>query len=265
VILYGDALQVLKGMDTASVQSVFTSPPYWEQRTYGGDHRELGHGSLQTYLDQLDLVLRELHRVLDLEGWMGWVVGDKAVGSGGAGGDHNLKGKHGRGSKHWIEKYGKAGAAPDYMRDGQFAMVPYRFADMAQRQGWLLRTMIVWDKSPMVKPEDPRHINRPMVSTERIVVLTKIVQARRWRHELIDPTGDRGDVWHVRTHRGAKAERHYAPFTGELPRRFILATTERGMTVLDPFVGSGTTVKIAAQLGRIGHGIELYPPSEVKP
>lgn len=188
---------------------------------------------------------------------MGWVIGDKAAGSGGAGGDHGQKG-----SKQWIESYGKvADLRSEGIRDGQFIMVPYRFAEMAQRRGWLMRTMIVWDKSPNVKPEDPKHINRPMISTERIVLLTKQVQARRWRHEMLELV-DRGDVWHVRTHRGAGAARHYAPFTGELPRRFILCTTERGMTVLDPFVGSGTTVKVANGLDRIGIGIELYPPKE---
>lgn len=256
MILYGDARDVLANMETGSVQALFTSPPYYEQRTYGRDDREIGHGTLDTYLGDLGVVLDHAHRIVDSEGWMGWVIGDKSAGSGGAGGDHNKTG-----SKNWIEKYGKVPRIKG-IRDGSWIMVPYRFADMAMRRGWLLRSVVVWDKSPMVKPEDPKHINRPMISTERILLFTKTVRARRWRHEMLENV-DKADIWHVRTHRGAQAERHYAPFPGELPRRFILATTEQGMTVLDPFAGSGTTVKVAKGLHRIGVGVELYEPKDL--
>src|SRR5262249_24172157 len=52
---------------------------------------------------------------------------------------------------------------------------------------------------------------------------------------------------------------HYAGFPTELPRRCILAGSRPGDTVLDPFLGSGTTALVADRLGRDAIGIELNP------
>lgn len=231
------------------MQLVVTSPPYLGQRVYGDDRdHEIGWGGLDVYLDEMGAVLDELHRVVDADGTVWMVLGDKASGSGGAGGDHLRKG-----SKHWIPAYGKVDTG---LAAGQWVMVPYRVADLAQQSGWLVRTIIVWDKSPNVKPEDMRHSNRPMVSTERILVLAKKVRHRFEPSRLVE----RGDVWHITPRRGAGAARHYAPFPAEIPRRAILAASHRGDTVLDPFNGSGTTTTVAADLGRKAIGIELYEP-----
>jgi DNA modification methylase len=50
---------------------------------------------------------------------------------------------------------------------------------------------------------------------------------------------------------------HSAVFPGEIPRRAILAGTKEGDTVLDPFIGSGTTVAVAKSLARSGIGIDI--------
>jgi DNA modification methylase len=78
--------------------------------------------------------------------------------------------------------------------------------------------------------------------------------------------GSRGDpdlgrnmrsVWSVPTQ--PYPEAHFAPFPEELPRRCILAGCPPGGTVLDPFLGSETTAKVARDLGRDAIGIELNP------
>jgi DNA modification methylase len=53
------------------------------------------------------------------------------------------------------------------------------------------------------------------------------------------------------------AKAHFATFPREIPRRAILAGSAPGDLVLDPFAGSGTTLEIAAKLGRRSYGIEL--------
>ena len=63
------------------------------------------------------------------------------------------------------------------------------------------------------------------------------------------------DVWWI----APKSIRnsHIAVFPPELPKKCILAGTKPGDIVLDPFSGSGTTCRVARELGRKGIGIEL--------
>lgn len=58
---------------------------------------------------------------------------------------------------------------------------------------------------------------------------------------------------------GGERRNHPAPFPLELPSRLIRAFTFKGETVLDPFLGSGTTLISAAALGRNGIGYEINP------
>jgi site-specific DNA-methyltransferase (adenine-specific) len=64
-------------------------------------------------------------------------------------------------------------------------------------------------------------------------------------------------VWHIRSVR--RNDDHEAKFPPELPRRFVRMMTDPGDTVLDCFVGSGTTAVVAAELGRNWIGIDSDP------
>lgn len=79
----------------------------------------------------------------------------------------------------------------------------------------------------------------------------------RWRFKDGKPVKNRRDVWTVctRPYKGA----HFATFPPELIEPCILAGSRTGGTVLDPFIGSGTTAEVADRLGRDCIGIELNP------
>jgi len=64
-----------------------------------------------------------------------------------------------------------------------------------------------------------------------------------------------GDVFVVNT--SPSPDKHYAMWPTELVKRMILCSTKAGDVVLDPFCGSGTTLKVAEELGRIGCGLDL--------
>lgn len=64
-----------------------------------------------------------------------------------------------------------------------------------------------------------------------------------------------GDVWEINT--SPSPEKHYAMWPEKLVGRMILCSTKVGDIVLDPFAGSGTTLRVADRLNRIGQGIDL--------
>jgi site-specific DNA-methyltransferase (adenine-specific) len=106
-----------------------------------------------------------------------------------------------------------------------------------------LRQVVVWDTGPGVNCNPgaftPAH--------EWIMLLAEDDWRLRSRG-----AGATGDVWRLQPER---ARRHPAPFPIELPRRCIAASP--GDTVLDPFMGSGTTLVAAKLEGRKAIGIEL--------
>ena len=65
-------------------------------------------------------------------------------------------------------------------------------------------------------------------------------------------------IWEMQPAK-AKSIGHPAPFPDELPKRLIKLHSFYGDTVLDPFVGSGTTVRVAENLGRNGVGYDINP------
>ena len=152
--------------------------------------------------------------------------------------------------------------------------MPWVAALALREAGWYLRCDIVWAK-PNPIPESVK--NRPTRSHEFIFLLSKnpqyyydmdaireplkskigsAVNKKGERQIVGNPKGKNArDVWMI----APKSIRnsHIAVFPPELPKKCILAGTRPGDTVLDPFSGSGTTCRVARELGRKGIGIEL--------
>ncbi len=64
-------------------------------------------------------------------------------------------------------------------------------------------------------------------------------------------------LWEFKPETKAKQLGHPSPFPEELPKRCIKMNSWIGATVLDPFAGIGTTIKVAKELGRKGIGFEI--------
>ena len=110
----GDSIQVLKQIPDKSVDCVITSPPYWQQRIYEDYDGELDDiiGSEKTpeeYVENLMKVIREIYRILKDEGSFWLNIGDKFV-------NKCLMG------------------------------MPWRVALEMQKEGWILRSDIIWDQ-----------------------------------------------------------------------------------------------------------------------
>jgi site-specific DNA-methyltransferase (cytosine-N4-specific) len=255
-IIEANALEELPFED-GFFRCAITSPPYWGLRAYGDDPNEIGAGDLADYIEQIVTVMGHVAGCLDDRGTLWLNIGDTASGSGGAGGDYN-KGGNKDGRPKW--KQGESG-----MPKQTWCNVPGKVRDALVADGWLCRAEIVWAKGQ--EDEDPEnlsgfkmverresldHVRRPRPSHEMIYMLTRSMDYD-FHHDRLTETGT---VWHFPPSRAGG--RGQAPFPEELPRRCILASTNPGDWVLDPFAGSGTTLDAAGALGRNAVGIDLY-------
>lgn len=244
IIIPGDCREVLPTLAARSAQTVVTSVPYLQQRNYGTDHREIGReATLELYVTSIADVFDELRRILVDDG-LAWLnIGDKANGSGGAGGDWSGdRTRSGGPGKFHDPAYEKA----------SFLDVPGAVVGELINRGWRLRSAIVWDKGREA-PESLRHVRRPRLQHEMIYMLAPTAKRSRFFPSMLTETGS---IWHFTP--GGNGDPHLAPFPDELARRCILPSTLPGDVVLDPFSGAGTTARVAEQHGRTGIGIELY-------
>ena len=248
---HADPRDVLGTLPAASVACVVTSPPYLRRRNYGVGPREIGAGTLDEYLDDLRAVMADVRRVLRPDG-LAWLnVGDTAVGTGGSGGDYAKGGGYeGRATFRanaatWVHDGRR-------ISGGQWGLVPYRLADALGRDGWRLRSMIVWNKI-VVRREDKSHVKRPGEQHETILMLSRTAPKgyRYFPEREVEP----GDVWSFMPSRGKSLGK--APFPLELPARCIAVSSEPGDTILDPFAGAFATGLAAHAAGRHAIGIDL--------
>jgi site-specific DNA-methyltransferase (adenine-specific) len=143
----------------------------------------------------------------------------------------------------------------------------YKLAlDAAEAAGWTLEHQLVWDEGNTTKGNRALgSVNsaarpRPVDTSEIIAIFSN----GPWGPSSDNPdaiTSEEWQAWGRGPWRfsGASAKRagHPAPFPEELPRRAIKLFSRRGDVVLDPFVGSGTTVAVAE--GRSGIGCDRSP------
>jgi DNA modification methylase len=174
-----------------------------------------------------------------------------------------------------------------YTPEKRLSGTPWLVALALQAQGWHLRSCVIWHK-PDPMPESVT--DRPTTAHEYVFLLTKSTHyfydalAIAERAQYIGPNGpprkgpytsqmgaragvkpqegeelwrNARSVWTIGT--GRYPDAHFAVFPEELPRRCILAGCPVGGTVLDPFMGAGTTALVARKHGRKSIGIELNP------
>jgi DNA modification methylase len=235
-IIRADALELLDHVAPRSVQACVTSVPYLRQRRYGNDPREAGlEDTLAAYVQRLADIFDRVREALDPTG-LAWLnIGDKANGSGGAGGDWN------RPTTSTPSTRARAADGPGKFADpafeeGSYVDAPGAVVAELLRRGWRLRMPIVWDKGRDA-PESLTHVRRPRSSHEMIYLLAPSPRARR----KADPVTrfypsmltETGSVW------------HFAPGGSGDPH-------------LDPVAGSGTTLRVAEELGRRAVGLDLY-------
>ncbi|HPI36370.1 MAG TPA: site-specific DNA-methyltransferase [Ignavibacteriaceae bacterium] len=245
----GDAKEVVQNFESNSIDLIFTSPPYADRRknTYGGIKPE-------EYVSWFLPISEQLFRVLKPTG--SFIL--------------NIKEKAEKGERH------------TYVLELVLAL---------KKQGWLWTEEFIWHKKNSYPGKWP---NRFRDSWEHLYQFNKSRHFNMYQDEVRVPIGNWANgrlknlsetdktrdnarnksgfgknvsnwlgrelvyptnVIHLATECSNK--NHSAAFPDELPEWFIKLFTKEKDTVLDPFMGSGTTVIVAKKMGRIGIGIEI--------
>lgn len=251
-VYLADARKKLSGFADGTFQCCVTSPPYWGLRDYDHPGQIGSEAKLDDYIRDLVDVFREVRRTLRDDGTFWLNIGD-AYTSGGRTWRAPDKKNAGRAMSYRPD-------TPEGLKPKDLIGLPWRIAFALQADGWYLRSDIVWNK-PNCQPESVR--DRPTRSHEYVFLMSK---SERY---LYDPdaikeqvTGGGGEknrrtVWNVNTEpfKGA----HFAVFPTRLVELCILAGSQAGDTVLDPFFGSGTVGVVSKMHDRKCVGIEMKP------
>jgi len=229
-IVCGDNVAVLSTFPDACIDLVVTSPPYDNLRTYSS-------GKPMSELWDFEGVAQQLWRVIKPGGVVVWVVADATV---------------------------------DGSETGTSFRQALRFMDI----GFRLHDTMIYEKSGVSYPEairyhqavefmfvfskgNPKSVN--ILKDRKNVCVLKRADEATAREEY----GARYNIWRYVTGGGrigdAIAHNHPAPFPEALARDHILSWSNEGDVVLDLFNGSGTTSKMAREMGRRYIGIEVNP------
>jgi DNA modification methylase len=249
-LVCGNAQRTIQDyIKTETVNCVVTSPPYWQQRHYGGQD-EIGREEYSyEYVLSIVRVFRQLHRVLTKDGTVWLNIGD-------------------------------------VYRKKSLMGIPWKVADALMDEGWLVRSDIIWHK-PNAMPESAK--DRPTQAHEHVFLLTKgekyyyngdaVREPAKWERwgkqtvkkdyrgikpidmdtleERREKGKNRRNVWTLPTARYPGA--HFAVMPDALVELCLKAGCPEGGAVLDPFVGSGTVCAVAKRMGLTTYGIDTNP------
>jgi len=257
IILFGDCKDTLKQFDEKARMCV-TSPPYYGLRDYGGEDCQIGQEeSPEEYIQKLVEVFREVRKNLTEDGTLWLNIGDSY---------YNYR-KDGcipkqtfTNSRQDLPKTTpRRSNKHEGLKDKDLIGIPWMLAFALRADGWYLRQDIIWNK-PNPMPESVR--DRCTKSHEYIFLLSKSKNYYFDVDAIKIPTVDnislkrKKSVWDVKLK--PYKEAHFATYPPQLIEPCILAGSDEGDIVLDPFMGSGTTAMVAKSLGRHYMGCELH-------
>lgn len=245
-LVRGDA-RALSFINDESVHLILTSPPYWTLKKYRDHESQLGHlADYDEFLDQLDKVWRHSYRTLVPGGRLICVVGDVCLSRRNNGGRHTVVPLHASIQEH-CRKIGYDNLAPIIW----YKIANAVFEAAGNGAGFLGKpyepnAVIKNDIEFILMLRKPGGYRKPSINT-RVLSVISSENHKEWFQS----------IWSGIT--GASTRNHPAPYPEQLAERLIRMFSFVGDTILDPFLGSGTTTVAAARWGRNSIGVEIDP------
>lgn len=246
-----DAVEGLRGLPADSVQACVTSPPYWGLRDYEAEGQIGAEPTPSAYIARLVEVFGEVSRVMRPDGVLWLNMGDTFASAWACGRPNKI----GNGSLPDGSRSQRPNRLVEGLKEYDLIGMPWTVALAMRDAGWGLRSEVIWKKTNAA-PEG--RARRPHRAHEHLFMFVQASTPKarpvyKYRHvEQFDRT-----VWSLPVSRGKAG--HPAMFPEALVEPCLLATTDPGDLVLDPFIGSGTTAAVALRLGRRVVGFDLNP------
>jgi site-specific DNA-methyltransferase (adenine-specific) len=240
-VINGDCRD-MKQCGDKSVDLIVTSPPYWQLKDYGNGNQIGFDDSYETYVNNLNLAWQECFRVLKDGCRLCVNIGDQFARS---------------------VYYGRYKVIPIHSEVIRFC----------ESVGFDFMGQIIWQKTTTTNTTGGASIMGSFpyprngvvkLDFEYILLFKKQGTAKKPTSEQKDSARMTTEEWNTYftghwTFPGARQDKPLAMFPEELPRRLIKMFSFPGETVLDPFVGSGTTASVAKTLGRHSVSYEINP------
>jgi site-specific DNA-methyltransferase (adenine-specific) len=235
-LYHGDNVQTMReAIPDASIDLVVTSPPYDNLRTYGG------------HTWDFEGVAAQLWRVIKPGGVVVWIVNDATV-------DGSETGTSFRQVLHFMEIGFRLNDTMIWDKGGFSAV-----GSCQVRYGPVYEFMFVLTKGPATAFNPLKDRKNSCVGADPRTSSVRETNGQKRRQEslgaVVGEFGIRFNIWRITPESNSV---HAAIFPEALARDHILSWSNEGDTVLDPFSGSGTTLKMARLMGRTGIGIEIH-------
>ena len=240
-IIRGDARD-LSGLANRSVHLVVTSPPYWTLKKYNEGDGQLGAiGDYDRFVGELTQVWKECHRVLVPGGRLVIVVGDVCL-------SRRQYGRHVVVPLHASIQESCRGLGFDNLAPIIWHKIANANFEVGGAGGFLGKpyepnAVIKNDIEFILMQRKPGGYRSPSPAA-RVLSLISAAEHREWFRQ----------IWTIP---GASTRQHPAPYPRELATRLIRMFSFVGDTVLDPFLGTGTTSVAALSAGRNSVGVEV--------
>lgn len=291
-ILPGDALEKIKLLKDKSIDCIVTSPPYWQLRDYGVLGQLGLEDTVEEYIEKLIEIFNECWRVLKETGTVFINMGDtySNVNSKFISGSNNKnyyidnqKAKTRRKSdirrkskmmiperfaiamieRGWILRneiiWHKPNVVPEAVQDrftNDFEKIYFftknkKYFFEKQYEPYAERTLNVLKNG--IIPNSHKYLEQEYMKNKPKSRMRNV--KKDWLTVVSEKGRNMRTVWKIAT-KGIP-EAHFATFPEELVKRCLLSGCPENGIVLDLFLGSGTTLKVAKRLNRNGIGIEL--------
>ncbi|MCL4505236.1 MAG: site-specific DNA-methyltransferase [Chloroflexi bacterium] len=251
VVLQGDASKALTELPEQSFNTVITSPPYFWLRDYKVDNQIGLEPSVEGYVESICSVMDQVYRVLRNDGVLFLNMGDTYYSGKGESHGVDPKSKARRFGLRAVDKSGGLGIG---LQPKTIIGIPWRVAIAMCQRRWVLRSPIIWHRKYSLRESV---VDRPRRSYEYVFMFTKKRKYYFNRSPLIN--AEQEDMWTIIARPESTNGLHTAAFPKELVNRCLDIGCPPNGSVLDPFAGSGTTLRVALKSGRSATGIDINP------